>query len=93
MQWEDKMLTAKEKIEHRDKLGRILKVGDCIAYPDHNSLTVGTVKRISAKMVIVAELNTRGSRESRKYPSDVVLLEGPDVSMYLLKLSSSQDKR
>lgn len=79
---------AKEKpvIEHRDKLGRLLKVGDCVAYPDSNSLVVGIVKKLNPKMLNVGRLKSKW--DQKKYPHDCVLLDGPEVSMYLLKNSS-----
>ena len=42
---------VKEPIEHKDKLGRLLKVGDCVAYPSSNSLMIGIVKKLNPKMV------------------------------------------
>ena len=84
---------AKAEVEHKDKLGRVLKVGDCVAYPESNRLEIGTIKKISAKMAMVAELGKTPSWYSRnghrKYPSDLVLLEGPLVTMYLLKMNSA----
>lgn len=81
---------AKEKVipEHRDKLGRLLKVGDCVAYPGSNSLMIGTVKKINPKMIGVAMLGKRAWGPSNKYPHDCVLLEGPEVVMYLLRESA-----
>ena len=79
-------MQSKIEIEHRDKLGRVLKVGDCVAYPDHNSLAVGTVKKINPKMLGVRELGRKSSKN--KYPNDCVILDGPEVSMYLLKFVS-----
>lgn len=73
--------------EHRDKLGRLLKVGDCVAYPGSNTLMIGTVKKLNPKMVGVAMLGKHKWGPSNKYPSDLVLLEGPEVTMYLLKNS------
>ena len=72
--------------EHRDKLGRLLKMGDCIAFPSGNSLMIGVVKKINPKMIGVGKLG-KSSWACNKYPQDCVLLEGPDVSMYLLKNS------
>lgn len=75
-------------IEHKDKLGRVLKVGDCIAYPNGNSLEIGTIKKLTPKMLIVVKVGFKGRWESdghRKYPYDAVLLEGADVTLYLLK--------
>ncbi len=84
---------AKAEIEHKDKLGRLLKVGDCVAYPESNSLVIGTIKKVTPKMTMVSELGKKPSwydkNGHRKYPSDLVLLEGPLVTMYLLKMNSA----
>lgn len=78
---------SKEVPEHRDKLGRLLKVGDCVAYPSHNSLSIGTIKKLNPKMVGVAKLGKKSLSSSNKYPGDLVLLDGPEVTMYLIKNS------
>jgi hypothetical protein len=74
----------KEIPEHRDILGRVLVVGDYVAYPDSNGLRLGKLDKLNQKMVRV----TTG-REWRstvnKYPIDTVKLDGPDLVMYLLK--------
>jgi hypothetical protein len=74
----------KEIPEHRDILGRVLAVGDYVAYPDSNGLRLGKLDKLNQKMVRV----TTG-REWRstvnKYPIDTVKLDGPDLIMYLLK--------
>jgi len=49
----------KAPIEHRDKLGRLLKVGDCVAYPDSNSLSVGIVKKLNPKLVGIGYLGKK----------------------------------
>lgn len=72
--------------EHRDKLGRLLKIGDCVAYPAYNSLSIGLVKKLNPKMVGVSGLGKRSSAKN-KYPADLVLLDGPEVTMYLIKSS------
>ena len=75
----------KEIFEHRDKLGRPLKVGDCVAYPGYNHLEIGIIKKINPKMVRIVKVGAKYPHDgSNKYPEDVVLLEGPKVSMYLL---------
>ena len=82
---------SKQDIEHRDRLGRLLKLGDCVAYPSHNSLDIGTVKKLNPKMVKVVKVGAKGKwdlRGSNNYPSDLVLLDGPEVTMYLIKNSS-----
>lgn len=83
------MATEKITIEHKDKLGRILNVGDAVCYAHHNSLEFGVIKKLNPKMVKVS--NQRWSGEgSNKYPCDVVKVEGPDVSIYLLKMNSAR---
>ena len=84
---------AKTEIEHKDKLGRVLKVGDCVAYPERNTLVIGTIKKVTPKMTMVSELGIKKyswqDNGYRKYPNDLVLLEGPLVTMYLLKMNSA----
>jgi hypothetical protein len=83
---------AKEQPEHRDKLGRMLAVGDAVCYPSHNSLGLGTVKKINPKMIKVMEVGRSASKwytGSNKYPQDLVKIDGPEVTMYLLKMNSS----
>ena len=81
--------TVKAPIEHKDKLGRIIKVGDAVCYPYHNSLEFGTIKKLNNKMVKVWEVGAHSKwyTGANKYPSDVVIVEGPEVTMYLLKMN------
>lgn len=82
-------MSVKPVIEHRDRLGRTLLIGDCVAYPNSNSLEIGTIKKLNPKMIKVKRLGSQSKwGESNKYPQDVVKLEGAEVSMYLLKNSS-----
>ena len=71
-------------IEHKDKLGRPLAVGDCVAYPDGNNLLkVGLIDKLNPKMIRV-----KGFKQvytSNKYPNETVKLDGPDITMYILK--------
>ena len=75
---------AKEAPEHRDILGRVLNVGDYIAYPDSNSMKMGKIDKLNQKMVRVTTGKEWRSTVN-KYPKDTVKLEGPDLVMYLLK--------
>jgi hypothetical protein len=71
-----------------DKLGKLLAVGDAVCYPDRNSLELGTVKKLNPKMVKVFEAGRENSKwysGSNKYPQDLVKIDGPEVTMYLLK--------
>jgi hypothetical protein len=83
---------VKVPLEHRDKLGRLLAIGDAVCYPSHNSLELGTVKKLNPKMVKVIEAGRGASKwytGSNKYPSDLVKVDGSEVTMYLLKMNSS----
>jgi hypothetical protein len=74
---------------HLDKLGREIAVGDAVCYPDRNSLEFGTVKKLHAKMITVWEAgrpNSMWYSGSKRYPQDLIKVEGPEVTMYLLKL-------
>ena len=79
-------MTEKKEIEHKDRLGRSLKVGDCVAVGHHNGLMIGTIKKLNPKMLKVVRVGTRYARSDgyNKYPSECVLLDGPEVTMFLL---------
>lgn len=78
---------TKEEIVHKDRLGRTLAVGDCVAYPSGNTLIIGVIKKINPKMVGVSAIgkNRAWSSAKNKYPMDCVRLDGPEVTMYLLR--------
>jgi hypothetical protein len=83
--------TPKAPLEHRDKLGQLLAIGDAVCYPSHNSLELGTVKKLNPKMVKVYEVGRKNSEwysGSNKYPQDLVKVSGPEVTMYLLKANT-----
>lgn len=69
---------------HLDLLRRPLKEGDCVAVSHRNQLMIATVKKLHPKMVTVKTLGKRSSSH-RKYASECVLLEGPAVTVFLLK--------
>lgn len=75
---------AKEIPEHKDILGRVLAVGDHVAYPDTNNLRLGRIDKLNPKMVRVTT-GRNWSPTVNKYPIDIVKLDGPDLVMYLLK--------
>jgi hypothetical protein len=84
-------MAEKEQPEHKDRLGRLLKIGDCVVYPSHNSLSVGTVKKLNPKMIKVVPVGTKHrSSWSNKYPQDIVVVDGPEVTMYLLKMNAGK---
>ena len=77
---------SKEKVipEHKDILGHPLEVGKCVAFAAGNSLHVATVVKLNPKMVKVKHVGNKYNAEYNKYPKDLVVLEGTDVTFYLL---------
>lgn len=75
---------------HKDRIGRPLAVGDFVAYPEHNSLEIGSITKLNNKMIKVKRLRA-ASRwdpgEKNKYPHDTVKMDGVDLTVYLLKFS------
>lgn len=84
---------AKAPPIHNDCLGRPLKEGDCVAVAHQNGLMIATITKLNPKMVRVAKVGHKSSQwntgEHNKYASECALLEGPDVTMYLLSKSYS----
>jgi hypothetical protein len=70
---------AKPIPEHKDILGRVLNVGDYVAYPDSNRLLMGKIDKLNPKMIRIKD-----RWPVQKYAKDTVKLEGPDLTMYLL---------
>ena len=84
-------MTEKEVPVHRDKLGRAIALDDFVCYPNSNNLDIGKVVKITPKMVLVSRIPDRYRKwggESRKYPCDLVLIEGKEVTMYILRNSA-----
>ena len=87
---------AKE-YEHGDALGRPLKIGDPVAVPKGiTQLMIGRITGMGEKQIRVVDLkeaawvtNWKGdevkSTGKLRYPKEAVLLEGPDLTMYLLR--------
>ncbi len=71
---------AKPIPEHRDILGRVLNVGDHVAYPESNTMRIGKIEKLNPKMVKI-----QGRWSVNKYPKDTAKMDGPDLVMYLLK--------
>ncbi len=77
-------------LEHKDKLGRLISIGDFVAYPSRSSLEFGRVVKLNAKMigVIPAVSKYKIHSNTNKYPQDLVRLDAKDMTWYLLKNSS-----
>lgn len=80
---------TKTEIVHRDMLGRKLKVGDFVAYPRRNLQCIGQIVKMNPKMPRVQQISNKVyGREANIYTTDMVLLDGPDVTFYILKNSA-----
>jgi hypothetical protein len=75
----------KEIPSHKDILGNLLKVGDTVVYPDRNSLSIAVIQKLNPKMINVMALGR--SYPDRKYPSDLLVVDDPKITLYLLKNS------
>ena len=75
---------------HLDKLGREITEGACVAVAHHNSLAVATVIKLTPKMVRIKIANITTNSwyygHHNKYGDQMVVIDGPEVTMYLLKL-------
>lgn len=84
-------MTKLDPIEHFDRLGRKIEIGDFVVAAHNNRLSTGIVNKLNLKMIQYAMVSNerwaRG-RKVNKYPEDVVVIRGPEVSVYLLKNSS-----
>lgn len=70
-------------LEHKDILGNTIKVDDTVVYPNHNRLQIATVKKLNPKMINVVAIGRKSP--DRKYPSDLLVVDDPKITMYLLK--------
>lgn len=68
---------------HKDILGNIINVNDVVVYPHHNSLDIATVKKINPKMIIVVAVGRKFP--VRKYPSDLLVVDDPKITLYMIK--------
>lgn len=78
-------MTEKSLPEHKDILGNPIKEGDTVVYPSHNSLQVAMVKKVNPKMINVVAVGR--TWPDRKYPSDLLVVNDPKITMFILKNS------
>lgn len=76
--------------QHFDKIGREILLDCCVAYPESNRLQIGKVIKLNNKMVKISRMSSKGHwrSEINKYPSDCVIIDSADVTMYILKLGA-----
>jgi hypothetical protein len=69
---------------HKDKLGKVLNIGDCVAYSgDRRHLKIGIIDKLCPKMISIHEVDKKYS--SMAYPTETVRLDGPEITMYILR--------
>jgi hypothetical protein len=73
--------------EHKDLLGREVKVDDYVGFCHHNSLYVGKIIKITPKQVRVVPLTTNYRQDDGflKYTNQCVLVGGPELTYMILK--------
>lgn len=78
---------SEEEIKHKDILGNVIAVEDTVVAPDgRRDLKIGIVKRLSPKMITVETLGRNGRIGSKLlYPGDVLVVDDPKVTLYMLK--------
>jgi hypothetical protein len=74
-------------LEHRDCLGREVKIDDYVAFSHHNSLHVGKVIKVTPKQVRVIPIGAGRWREEGmlKYTTQCCLVGGPELTFLILK--------
>ena len=72
---------------HLDLLGRTLKEGQYVAVSD-GTLHVAQVSRFTPKMVEIIVIDRKYRSKRLKYASEMVILEGPDIFMWVLSNGS-----
>jgi len=78
-------MSKTDEVSHKDILGNVIKVGDTVVYPNHNSLRIAVVKKINPKMINVVAVGC--TWPDRKYPTDLLVVEDPKITLYMLKNS------
>lgn len=83
---------TKQELIHKDIIGRQLKVGDFVSVVIYNKLEVAKVIKLNPKMVRVKILNVKTNNwykgEHNRYSTDMALLDGEYLTMYLIKTST-----
>jgi hypothetical protein len=81
-------MTDNPEFEHRDRLGRLIQIGDFVVAAGYNRLEVGIVCKLNPKMIqFKAISNSKYAKDRRvnKYPYDTAVIFGLDVTMFLVK--------
>ena len=77
------------KIEHVDILGQPLAEGNYVAISHHNSMYICKIVKVTPKKIRAQPIKWKGDGGLLIYPTDSVLLSGPDALAYILKNSGT----
>lgn len=72
-----------KNIVHKDILGYDIELDSTVVYPSRNQLRIATVKKINKKMINVVPVG--GIWSERKYPTDLLVVDDPRITIYMLK--------
>ena len=72
---------------HLDLLGRTLKEGQYVAVND-GGMHVAQIQRFTPKMVEIIVIGRKYRFKCLKYANEMVILEGPDIFMWVLSNGS-----
>lgn len=78
------MATLTQPTEHVDLFGKTITSGAVVAYARSNMLHIGIVGKMTKKMIKVNSINGYTNQEYLQYPENTILLEGSEITMYLL---------
>jgi hypothetical protein len=83
-------MSAPENQEHRDLIGQPLAEGNYVAVSIRNGLYVCKIGKLTPKKMRVHPVDSGNSRYFWRdghlvYPTQTILLDGPDASVYILK--------
>lgn len=73
--------------EHKDLLGREVKIDDYVGFVHHNQMYVGKIIKITPKQVRVIPVFSKYRSETGhlKYTNQCVLIGGPELTYLILK--------
>ena len=78
----------------KDFLGKELKIGDPVAMvvPSYRDIAVGVITKATAKKLSINYYNEyyKSTVKAYKYPDQLIKVDGPELSMYLLKVNLSK---
>lgn len=79
-------------MEHRDYLNRVINVDDSVIFvaPNSRDLQLGRVTKLTPKNIRVVFRHRAGWQKGKedtavRPPKDVVKVDGPDLTMFLLQ--------